>query len=664
MSCEVCLEKFNKSNHREINCIFCDKIACKMCWQEYLLKHGWNDCMYCKKDFPLSFLYLNFPKKWCNDEYLKKYGEICYQLEQQYFLQNHNPTQNKTVSKQSTLLTNCPNNKCKGILDKDKNKCSICDKLICVRCMKFDSENHKCDEEDLSNILIAKSSKNCPTCNITIFKSSGCDHMFCTQCHTMFNWSDLRITKTTTNPHYYEWLRSQGITPARSDRINNCNILSAFDCQHILQHYHLDNDYILVNVARLPHVLNQKYINNNELVTLREYYLTNTITEEKFKQRISKIYIIHHFRREYNLLVINVVNTISDIFHLISDECKKLSDKYSKISIAFINDIKNQLNNMREIYNTEVEKQKKYFNNFSLYVIDNNFNIQALVNKLPKTIQNKNNECINLLSSLASLYSPLLVDSKCSKLDNVMDSPIALKNINKIINEKYFLNEYGIESKLSNLISDYLQINKLNKFMCENKININIDEKMGNKIVKNIKIDDLNTLIGEHLKICESDKLNEIYRYIYKNFNTLKNGKLHSNLNGESKIILYICQIFPLIGLNYLKIFYPKLKLNKYYVKVLFVVNKNNYLSKDDLIKLINNIKMFKDQFIKLLVYLDTNYNEDFINVQKQYFKKINSREGHIPKINYFGDVIDKWNCLYYLCDIINMKDDLIKILN
>ena len=48
-------------------------------------------------------------------------------------------------------------------------------------------------------------------CTAAIFKISGCDQMWCTQCHIAFSWkTGQKVTGVIHNPHFYQWQRNNG----------------------------------------------------------------------------------------------------------------------------------------------------------------------------------------------------------------------------------------------------------------------------------------------------------------------------------------------------------------------------------------------------------------------------------------------------------------------
>jgi hypothetical protein len=84
------------------------------------------------------------------------------------------------------VLIPCPIKNCRGMIMEHDNKCCLCDCQTCFNCFHiiFD-DNHKCLEENIETATeIRNNTKPCPNCAIRIFKISGCDQMWCTQCHT------------------------------------------------------------------------------------------------------------------------------------------------------------------------------------------------------------------------------------------------------------------------------------------------------------------------------------------------------------------------------------------------------------------------------------------------------------------------------------------------
>jgi hypothetical protein len=112
------------------------------------------------------------------------------------------------------FVRQCPANGCRGFLS-SQWKCGICEQWSCPECHELKGYNrdcdHKCDPNNVETAkLLAKDSKPCPKCQSMIFKINGCEQIWCTQCHTAFNWKTGKFEKNIHNPHYYEWQRKNG----------------------------------------------------------------------------------------------------------------------------------------------------------------------------------------------------------------------------------------------------------------------------------------------------------------------------------------------------------------------------------------------------------------------------------------------------------------------
>lgn len=164
--------------------------------------------------------------------------------------------------------------------------------------------------------------------DFTVVKN--CDQMWCTQCHTAFNWRTGRIESNVHNPHYFEWLRRNGnVVPRNPGDIPCQNDLQHSDYTRIrtlLTVKHVTNPLskscdgflakLIRNIIHMRYVIVPRYrvedrVRRNEV--LRIQYMRNIITEDQFKtslQRNEKKVDKH--REIHNVLTI-LLTTLTDI---------------------------------------------------------------------------------------------------------------------------------------------------------------------------------------------------------------------------------------------------------------------------------------------------------------------------------------------------------------
>jgi len=112
----------------------------------------------------------------------------------------------------------CPQDGCNAFINGESWKCGVCNTQVCRSCRQIKAEaseeEHKCKESDVASvkaIMADKDIKPCPKCSELIFRPFGCNHMWCTACHTSFDWESGRVISDSvnTNPYYYAWKNSQ-----------------------------------------------------------------------------------------------------------------------------------------------------------------------------------------------------------------------------------------------------------------------------------------------------------------------------------------------------------------------------------------------------------------------------------------------------------------------
>ena len=119
---------------------------------------------------------------------------------------------NKTVS--GNYIIPCPREECLGKLG-DEGICGLCHHVFCPSCMKEKTMNHECQKSDVETIReLRRSTRPCPKCSILIYKSEGCDQMWCVKCHTTFSWKTGAISQGIVhNPHFYQHRQNAARTP-------------------------------------------------------------------------------------------------------------------------------------------------------------------------------------------------------------------------------------------------------------------------------------------------------------------------------------------------------------------------------------------------------------------------------------------------------------------
>jgi len=114
------------------------------------------------------------------------------------------------TSKRHVFIGACPEKDCKGYLDQSY-VCGLCKKEACKSC-RVSKHEGKCDPNTVETVkMMDRETKRCPKCNVPIYKTEGCDQMWCPNCHTAFSWitGDIEVGRIH-NPHYYQWMRAKG----------------------------------------------------------------------------------------------------------------------------------------------------------------------------------------------------------------------------------------------------------------------------------------------------------------------------------------------------------------------------------------------------------------------------------------------------------------------
>jgi hypothetical protein len=364
---------------RIISCPYCSYISCTECNEKYILDTiNKPHCVSCKKEFSNQFFYSNFSKAFINKRYKYHRQKILFEQEK-YLLPATQPEVEKIYKKEklfkeisnirklinelktqediireriynidnikeekdekierTTYVCPCPNNKCRGFLS-TKYKCGICNIQACSECREIKKDNHTCDPNILESVKeIKKTTRDCPNCRTLIFKISGCDQMYCTQCHIAFSWRTGKVEKGMIhNPHYFEYLRSNGEVP-RNPNEDRCGGLPNIWFLNIKEfrvylpnpvsrfrkpEHKIVGDLISQIYREVRHIREVEInalptpLDNQTNLDLRISFLLKEIEEDEFKNKLQRREKERTKKLEYREVLDMYVNVMQDLFY-------------------------------------------------------------------------------------------------------------------------------------------------------------------------------------------------------------------------------------------------------------------------------------------------------------------------------------------------------------
>ena len=405
--CIICMEKFNKGRRSCIECPNCSKGCCQTCFRRHLLTSSSTEpeCANCQHKFSLEFVASHTPKVFHNSEYRtkrardlmsrersllpdtqllvidamerrKREEQICELMDEAKYLRERlreirteiinleartrEGTQDKTERKK--FVMGCPVEDCRGFLSQSW-KCGTCATHVCSKCrvpkLCKNDETHVCKKEDIATAeMLSKDTKPCPSCAIPIFKISGCDQMWCVECHTPFSWNTGRLVSGVIhNPHFYQYQRSQngGVAPRRGGDRYNCGGLPWVRAvREVIQQrgYHFPTWYDCHrSIGHIRAVVLPRYparLDMEDNSDLRIKFLLKDIDEHEW---------LHHLQRRQKKIEKNQeVHNILDMYLV------TLTDLFQRFMFQELN-LLSEANTLREYVNTELKKVSGRYSN-------------------------------------------------------------------------------------------------------------------------------------------------------------------------------------------------------------------------------------------------------------------------------------------------------------
>jgi hypothetical protein len=243
------------------------------------------------------------------------------------------------------FIMRCPAEECRGFLS-SAYKCGTCESWACKDCLvcigKDHGVEHTCNPDTAASAkAIRAETMPCPKCGTRIFKSEGCNQMYCIMdnCGTAFDWVTGRIvTGVIHNPHYYEWIRRNGggAAPREAGDIPCGGMPTNWQFVRAMHDIEIPNDikFILMETfrnmqelvaerlagypARMPQLMNKE----DDVA-----YLMNRLTEDEWKRRLELSEAKFNRKKEIGQILQTLVTAGSDMMNRLLEKAQEADDE-------------------------------------------------------------------------------------------------------------------------------------------------------------------------------------------------------------------------------------------------------------------------------------------------------------------------------------------------
>lgn len=451
LECSVCIEPFT-GRRKQVKC-GCGYVVCTDCSKHYLKSTiKAPHCMNCNVSWNRDFLCKSFTKSFIDKEYKDHRKTILLDREKAQFPQMQdlarrymdwkreqenkeeliadleeerrtlvvrlltinrdlqrlrsseftipnlvNRKDEKEVKRSPPIVCRCPKDACNGYVYEDDHKCKLCSCDVCKDCHVeiHDGAVHTCKQEDIDTKKeIEKSTKPCPKCQTRIFKISGCDQMWCTQCNIAFSWRTGELAKGIIhNPHYFQWLREgDNNRPIRNPGDVHCGGLPhpRTFIRHVKSKGFKVNSTVYNNiesifrsvahiqdiiVAPIRRSLNENQNSPSDILD-RIKYIVGDLDEKKYTTSLMR--------------KVNINERNQDMLHLYELYVNVGTEKINSVmnNVGNIHDHIDEMVKLREYVMTELKKVSSNYN-MGIYNITDTFNVNVHMSKYNSLGQKK-----------------------------------------------------------------------------------------------------------------------------------------------------------------------------------------------------------------------------------------------------------------------------------